>query len=135
MFSSYRLKVAVISLVALQAGLCPTYAQRNQRMMESEVNTGSPPGLIKKVEPEFPYYVVLRHVSGSGLFRLTINGKTGEVDEVKILRRTGYKILDELAVKGLLQWRFQPGTRGPFEVPVEFWVHGSGRILHYGDVG
>jgi TonB family protein len=129
------LKVAVISLIALQAGLSSTHAQRSQRMLEAEVNTGTPPGLVKQVKPEYPYDIVLRHVSGKGRFRLTVNPKSGEVDEVKILSRTGYKVLDELAVKALLQWRFQPGPRGPVDVPVDFYVHGGARTLHDGDAG
>ncbi len=135
MLTGHWLKVAVISFLALQAGLSSTHAQRQQHGLEAEVHTGTPAGLIKKVEPEFPPNVVLRHVSGRGLFRLTISPGKGEVDEVKIVNSCGYKILNELAAKALLQWRFQPGTRGPVEVPVEFYVRGGGRILHDGDRG
>ena len=128
MLTGHWLKAAVISLIALQGGLLSTHAQK--RGLEAQVHTGTPPGLIKRVEPEYPPDVVLRHVSGTGLFRLTINPRSGEVDEVKIVKSCGYKILNELAAKALLQWRFQPGTRGPVEVPVDFYVHGGGRILH-----
>lgn len=125
----------MISLIALQGGLSSTHAQREQHGLEAEVHTGTPAGLIKRVEPEFPPKVVLRHVSGRGLFRLTINSRNGEVDEVKIVSSCGYKVLNELAAKAFLQWRFQPGTRGPVEVPVEFYIRGGGRVLHSGDVG
>jgi TonB family protein len=133
MHMSHWSRVAVLSVIALQAGLSFTHAAGQQRGLEAQVNTGTPPGLIKRVEPEYPPDVVLRHVSGNGLFRLTINPRNGEVDEVKIVKSCGYKILNELAAKALLQWRFQPGTRGPVEVPVEFYVHGGKRILHHGD--
>ena len=122
------LKIAAISLIALQAGLSSAHAQR--RGLEAQVYTGSPPGLIKKVEPEYPAGYVLHMAEGKGRFRLTINPKSGEVDEVKIVKSVGYKDLNELAAKALLQWRFQPGTRGPVEVPVEFYVHGGNRTLH-----
>ena len=128
MLTGHWLKAAVISLIALQGGLLSTHAQK--RGLEAQVHTGTPPGLIKRVEPEYPPGVVLRHVSGAGLFRLTINPRSGEVDEVKIVKSCGYKILNELAAKALLQWRFQPGTRGPVEVPVDFYVHGGSRVLH-----
>ena len=128
MVTDHWLKVTVISLIALQAGLLSTQAQR--RGLEAQVQTGTPPGLIKKVEPEYPPGVVLHMAEGRGLFRLTINPKSGEVDEVKIVKSCGYKTLNELAAKALLQWRFQPGTRGPVEVPVEFYVHGGNRVLH-----
>jgi TonB family protein len=128
MLTGHWLKVAAISLIALQAGLSSAHAQR--RGLEAQVNTGTPPGLIKKVEPEYPPGVVLHMAEGRGVFRLTINPKSGEVDEVKIVKSCGYKTLNELAAKALLQWRFQPGTRGPVEVPVEFYVHGGNRTLH-----
>ncbi len=128
MLTGHWLKVAVISLIALQAGLSSTHAQR--RGLEAQVFTGTPPGLIKKVEPEYPPGFVLHGAKGKGLFRLSINPKSGEVDEVKIVKSCGYKDLNELAAKALLQWRFQPGTRGPVEVPVEFYIHGGSRVLH-----
>ena len=128
MLTGHWLKVAVISLIALQADLSSTHAQR--RGLEAQVQTGTPPGLIKKVEPEYPAGFVVHGAEGRGRFRLTINPKSGEVDEVKIVKSCGYKDLNELAVKALLQWRFQPGTRGPVEVPVEFYVHGGNRVLH-----
>jgi TonB family protein len=128
MLTGHWLKIAVISLIALQAGLSSTHAQR--RGLEPQVQTGTPPGLIKKVEPEYPIGFVLHGAAGKGLFRLTINPKSGEVDEVKVVKSCGYKDLNELAAKALLQWRFQPGTRGPVEVPVEFYVHGGNRTLH-----
>jgi TonB family protein len=128
MLTGHWLKVAVISLIALQAGLSSTHAQR--RGLEAQVHTGTPPGLVKKVDPEYPPGFVLHGAKGKGVFRLTINSKSGEVDEVKIVQSCGYKELNELAAKALLQWRFQPGTRGPVEVPVEFYIHGGGRVLH-----
>jgi TonB family protein len=128
MHTGHWLKVAGISIIALQTGLLSTHAQR--RGLEAQVNTGTPPGLIKKVEPEYPPGFVLHMAEGRGSFRLTINPRTGDVDEVKIVKSCGYKTLNELAAKALLQWRFQPGTRGPVEVPVEFYVHGGNRILH-----
>jgi|ERR1700730_10339680 TonB family protein len=128
MLSGHWLKVVAISLIALQAGVSSIHAQR--RGLEAEVHTGTPAGLIKKVEPEYPPGFVLHGAKGTGVFRLTINPKSGLVDEVKIVKSCGYKDLNELAAKALLQWQFQPGTRGPVEVPVEFYIHGGSRVLH-----
>jgi TonB family protein len=52
------------------------------------------------------------------------------VDKVKILQSTGYSDLNKLAAKALLQWKFNPGTPSPVEVPVEFAIQGGNRILH-----
>jgi TonB family protein len=122
------LKLTIVSLIALQAGLLSTNAQT--RGLEAQVKTGTPPGLIKKIEPEFPPGFVIHGAEGNGRFRLTINPKSGLVDEVKIVKSCGYKTLNELAAKALLQWQFQPGTRSPVEVPVEFYIHGGSRVLH-----
>jgi TonB family protein len=128
MYSAHWLKLTIVSLIALQAGLLSTNAQT--RGLEAEVKTGTPPGLLKKIEPEYPAGFVVHGAQGSGRFRLTINPNSGLVDEVKILKSTGYQDLNKLAVKALLQWRFQPGTRGPVEVPVDFYIHGGSRVLH-----
>jgi TonB family protein len=128
MFFYRSLKIVAIASMALHLGPSVLHAQR--RGLEAQVITGNPPGLIKKVDPEFPPDVVLRGASGEGVFRLTLNPKSGKVNEVKIAKSCGYKILNELAAKALLQWQFRPGTSGPVEVPVQFYVHGGGRVLH-----
>ena len=73
---------------------------------------------------------VIHGAKGRGVFRLTINPHNGQVDEVKIVKSTGYEDLNKLAAKALFQWQFQPGTRSPIEVPVEFDIQGGNRILH-----
>ena len=122
------LKIVSVSLIALIAGLFWAQAQRHGT--DPIVTTGSPAGLVKKVEPEYPMGYVIHGAKGRGVYRLTINPKTGVVDEVKIVRSTGYRQLNELAAKALFQWQFQPGTRGPIEVPVDFDIQGGNRILH-----
>ena len=122
------LKIAVVSLIALQVGASLTLAQRHG--VEPLVTTGTPPGLIKKVEPAYPIGFVIHGAKGRGVYRLSINPKSGLVDEFKIVKSAGYRDLNELAAKALLQWRFKPGTPSPVEVPVEFGIQGGNRILH-----
>ena len=128
MLSRHSLRIAIATLIASLAGLPSTQAQRHG--VEPLVTTGAPPGLIKKIEPEYPIGFVTHGAKGRGRFRLMINSKSGLVDEVKILQSTGYRELNELAVKALLQWQFKPGTASPVEVPVEFSIQGGNRILH-----
>src|SRR5207237_4585496 len=106
MLTGHSLKIAGISLIALQAGFSSVQAQRPGA--EPKVTTGSPPGLIKKIEPEYPIGFVTHGAKGRGRFRLTINAKSGLVDEVKIIQSIGYSDLNKLAVKALLQWQFKP---------------------------
>ena len=128
MLTPHWLKIAVIALIALEVGLLSTQAQRHG--VEPQVTTGSPAGLIKKIEPEYPIGFVTHGAKGRGLFRLTINAKSGLVDEVKVVQSTGTSDLNKLAVKALLQWQFKPGTPSPVQVPVEFDIRGGNRILH-----
>jgi TonB family protein len=128
MKTRHSLKISLFSLIALQVGLLSAQAQRHG--VEPLVTTGSPAGLIKKVEPEYPIGFVIHGAKGRGVYRLTINPKSGLVDELKIVKSTGYKELNELAAKALLQWKFQPGSPSPVEVPVEFGIQGGSRILH-----
>jgi len=126
--SRHFLKIAIIALITSLAGFSSAPAQRHGT--EPIVTTGSPAGLVKKIEPEYPMGFVIHGAKGRGVFRLTINPKSGLVDEVKILQSTGYSDLNKLAVKALLQWQFKPGTPSPVEVPVEFSIQGGNRILH-----
>jgi TonB family protein len=128
MLPRHSLKIAIVSLIALLTGLFSAHAQRHG--VEPYVTTGSPAGLIKKVEPDYPIGFVIHGAKGRGVYRLTINPKSGLVDEVKIVKSTGYRELNELAAKALLQWHFQPGTHSPVEVPVDFEIQGGNRILH-----
>ncbi len=128
MLTDHWFKIAIVSLIASLAGFSSAQAQRHG--VEPQVTTGSPAGLIKKIEPEYPIGFVTHGAKGRGRFHLTINAKSGLVDEVKIVQSTGYSDLNKLAVKALLQWQFKPGTPSPVEVPVEFDIRGGNRILH-----
>jgi len=78
------LKIALIALIALEVSLLSTQAQRHG--VEPQVTTGSPAGLVKKIEPEYPIGFITHGVKGRGRFRLTLNAKSGLVDEVKIVQ-------------------------------------------------
>jgi TonB family protein len=128
MHAPHWLKIALVSLIGSLVGFSSVQAQRHGA--EPQVTTGSPAGLIKKIEPEYPIGFVTHGAKGRGLFRLTINAKSGLVDEVKVVQSTGTSDLNKLAVKALLQWQFRPGTPSPVQVPVEFDIRGGNRILH-----
>jgi hypothetical protein len=75
--------------------LCSFAAQA----VQIDVYVGEPPGVIKMVYPEYPAKLAPYAWSGKGLFLLKVNPKTGEVDEVKVLKTTGHVLLNELAAK------------------------------------
>lgn len=94
------------------------------------VDVGQPPGLIKFVRPEYPVSYASRGAAGRGVFLLKVNPKTGDVDEVKVIRHIRFKALEELAVRAFFQWKFQPGSQTSVTVPCEFAVTGFSHILH-----
>jgi TonB family protein len=64
--------------------------------------------LIKTTPPLYPYADRAQRHQGTGLFRLTMDQKTGGVTQVTIEKSTGYKTLDDSAIVALRQWRFRP---------------------------
>ena len=70
-------------------------------------------------------------LNGKGRFLLKVNTKTGDVDEVKVLKSTGHVLLNEFCAKAFFQWKFQPGSAAQVVVPVEFYARGFSRDLHY----
>ena len=58
-----------------------------------------------------------------GVYRLTINQKTGAVDEVGVLKRSGMQKLDGVSVMTLFKWKFRPGSIRQLDVPITFESH------------
>jgi TonB family protein len=87
--------------------------------------------MIKYVDPEYPAYLYRNGFQGRGIYRIRINQKTGEVEEVKIVRSAGHRLLNEFVAKAALQWKFMPG-RAPAEItfPYEFSIRGYSRQVH-----
>src|SRR5947209_2115364 len=119
MQSGFRL--GFILLVFLSSRLCGS---------EIEVFCERPPGVIKFVYPEYPPKLRSYGWNGKGRFLLKVNPKTGDVDEVKILKATGHVLLDEFSAKAFFQWKFQPGVVTQVQVSVEFYARGFSRELH-----
>lgn len=94
------------------------------------VDVSRPPGVIKFVPPDYPVNYAARGAAGRGQFLLKVNPKTGDVDEVKVLRHMRFKALEELAVRAFFQWKFQPGSPAEAKVSCEFAVTGFSHILH-----
>jgi outer membrane biosynthesis protein TonB len=61
---------------------------------------------------------------------LTINPKSGLVEEVKVVRHTGYKVLDAEMVMTLFKWKFRPGTIARATITTQIGITGRARSLH-----
>ena len=64
------------------------------------------PALLQRVEPVYPEFAALAHVTGMVILEATVNAD-GCVDSVKVLR-SGNPLLGKAAEEALLQWRYSP---------------------------
>ena len=69
--------------------------------------------------PEYPARYRRLRLTGSGLFRLHVT-EQGRVTGVTILKSTGHKELDSVAVSALLRWRGRPGPKWELDIPITF---------------
>jgi len=100
-----------------------------KRFTQREIPKGTQPAWLKdatkKVGPEYPYQDRAHHRTGSGLFRMEIDLKTGSVQKVTMIKSTGYDSLNEAATKALSKWRFRPNTWKEVTFPVQFTMASS----------
>jgi TonB family protein len=59
-------------------------------------------------------------VKGTGLFRITLDAKTGSVNKVTVLKSTEFPALNESAMRAIRLWRWRPGTWKEVDMPVSF---------------
>lgn len=85
-------------------------------------------GQLSNPAPVYPN--LSRRLREEGIVVLDILIKAdGSVGEIKIKTSSGFKRLDDTAVKAVKQWRYQPATQGDkkidywYEQPVEFNLH------------
>jgi TonB family protein len=58
--------------------------------------------------------------TGSGIFTVNIDQKTGLVSSVSAKKTTGSAGLDKIAIDALRRWKFRTPTKPSVEVPIEF---------------
>ena len=70
--------------------------------------------------PEYSYFDREHHHEGNGLFRITVDPKTGLVTHVRTIKSTGFASLDNSAVAAIREWRWKPGKWKEIEMPIRF---------------
>jgi TonB family protein len=97
---------------------------RGVRHHASEYHGRTPPWETDRVKalpgPEYPYFDRRNLHQGSGLFRLTLDLRTGAVTNVAIIKSTGFGSLDGSTVVAARQWRWKPGKWKQIDTPVSF---------------
>jgi TonB family protein len=131
----------VLALLAWAVCMLPlTSALHAQQITASAVDTAGKrhlgsrefPGLsepwihdrLKFAAPEYPYDDRAKHHQGDGLFRISIDVKTGSVTQVSIMKSTGFPSLDASAVTAIRKWRWKPATWREVDIPIRFTMTG-----------
>jgi TonB family protein len=76
--------------------------------------------VVFKVAPEYSAAERAQRHFGSGLFRLTLDLKTGGVTRVRIVSSTGFRALDQSAIDAFRRWRWKPGKWREIDAPITF---------------
>jgi TonB family protein len=76
--------------------------------------------VIKKVQPDYSKFDRMRRNAGFGLYRVTLDMKTGSVSKVTVTHSTGVATLDDSAMKALSKWIWRPGKWKEVDVPIAF---------------
>jgi TonB family protein len=74
---------------------------------------------IAAPRPHYPYEARRSRITGSGLLRIYVD-ESGKVTQVKILKSTGNRLLDEAGSNAFRQWRARPGNRREIDMPLVF---------------
>lgn len=76
--------------------------------------------VVKKVQPDYSKFDQMRRNAGFGLYRVTLDMKTGSVSKVSVTHSTGVATLDDSAMKALRQWIWRPEKWKEIDVPIAF---------------
>ena len=90
-----------------------------------------PPWIVDRtraIGPEYSFQDRRYRNEGAGMFRLSLDLKTGLVTKAAILRSTGFRTLDSSALFALRQWSWKPGKWKEVDLPVSFRM-GSGAAV------
>jgi protein TonB len=107
--------VVTLALIGFAGGLKSAEPQFKQEPAENLRSY-----FVKTSLPNYPDMAVAQHKKGNGWFRLTIDRATGKVTEVKVLKSTGVKILDDSAAVAFMQWKAKPHRLDHAVVPANF---------------
>jgi TonB family protein len=76
--------------------------------------------VIARMPFEYPYADRRNYHQGKGLYRVSLDTKTGLVRNVIVIRSTGWATLDDAAVRAIRQLRMKPGKWKQFDLPVNY---------------
>jgi TonB family protein len=114
-----KLIVALLTGVLTCTALPALLADQKADSLEVRKN------VVHVVAPHYPHKMERSRIGGTGVFRMTIDSKTGKVTGVATVKSTGQDALDREARTALWQWRFKPGKLTTADQEVTFQTSGS----------
>ena len=93
------------------------------RHLANEYHGKLPPwvsDIANSIGPEYSPRDRSLYNQGRGLFRLTLDLKTGAVLKITVAQSTGTSTLDRSALVALRQWRWKPGKWKEVDMPISF---------------
>lgn len=93
-------------------------SKKSENVQRREEET--PTAYLQNPKPRYPTIARRRGIEGVVLLRVEVL-PDGTVDKIEVKRSSGYRILDQSALRTIKKWRFLPATRGG--VPVRGWIN------------
>jgi TonB family protein len=130
-FRSIVLAATCLLVVAAGANGGTPAANTNNPLTATDVHgvrqscpVGKPPGwladAVEKPDVQYPEWGKNHHEQGMGVFRMSVDSKTGKVTTVSAVKSTGFRDLDDSAIAALGRWRWKPGTWKETDVAINF---------------
>jgi len=92
-------------------------------------NAAAPPVLVDEklvaegkldIRPDYPAEAQAQRLTGSGVFVLQIEPRSGSVKSVRVEKSTGHKMLDDASITAFSNLRFKPNHVRRVTIPVTF---------------
>jgi TonB family protein len=81
--------------------------------------------ILSMTRPDYPIEARRARITGSGMYEMRIDPKTGRVKGVLVVQSTGSQILDWAVIRAFGRWRFKPGVVAAARSPVIFTTTGN----------
>lgn len=109
----------------LQRGSIEEKFQPTKNTAATLIKANSQPYSLDNPKPFYPSVARERGMQGTVILSIAVNEK-GKVDDLSVIRSSGFKVLDRSALVSVKKWRFRPASRGNenvdsvIELPIKF---------------
>lgn len=119
----------VLAAVPSEAQPIPASAKAAEPTPEPAPTQAARPDYAYNPQPDYPLLLREQGVGGVVWLRVWVD-REGRPGEIKLARGSGYRLLDDAALRAVRQWRFVPARRGEetlaswVEFPIRFTLNG-----------